>query len=341
MQKYDLIILTDLPAFYKNRLFNEINRHRKLLVVYTYRTSSKRNKDFITGSFEYEHIFLSSKSWLVAMGQLMKLLYSVNYHEIIICGWNKIYHYAVAMASSKSKNSMMIESSYHESVTIGVRGLIKKLLLKRITKIYVPGSSNEKLCRELGFKGKIVITKGVGVFNYVKQPSYEPRSQVQNFLYVGRFSPEKNLLFLIDTFNTLPQFTLNLIGFGPQCEELKAKSGENINIIGPINNIDLPQYYAANDVFILPSLSETWGLVVEEALNNGIPVILSNHVGCAEELMKGEDYGLVFDIGCPNSLRECILKISNIEIYNKMRKNISLLDFEAVEKSQVSCYLQE
>ena len=79
--------------------------------------------------------------------------------------------------------------------------------------------------------------------------------------------------------------------------------------------------------------------MVEEALNNGTPVILSNMVGCAEELMNGEDYGLVFDLKDEKGLEKSILKISDPQIYNKMRYNISLLNFEEIERRQINCYL--
>ena len=67
-----------------------------------------------------------------------------------------------------------------------------------------------------------------------------------------------------------------MVGFGRIEAQLKAAAGKNIKFIGAVDNKDLPAVYRANDVFVLPSVSETWGLVVEEALNNGLPVLLSD-----------------------------------------------------------------
>ncbi len=76
-------------------------------------------------------------------------------------------------------------------------------------------------------------------------------------------------------------------------EELKAMAKQNVHFLGAINNKELSGYYQKMDVFVLPSLIEPWGLVVEEALNNGLPVIVSDRVGCAEEIID-ESNGIVF-----------------------------------------------
>lgn len=55
----------------------------------------------------------------------------------------------------------------------------------------------------------------------MNQPSFIYKTQIRNFLYVGRLSEEKNLKLLIDVFNSLPDLKLNIIGFGPQEEVLK------------------------------------------------------------------------------------------------------------------------
>jgi glycosyltransferase involved in cell wall biosynthesis len=111
----------------------------------------------------------------------------------------------------------------------------------------------------------------------------------------------------------------------------------NIKFTGAINNKDLPSYYQRADVFILPSLSEVWGLVVEEALNNGTPVMVSDRVGCAEEIISN-DNGVVFSLN-PDNFEEQLSKICDIDTYNNMRKHIANMDFEAIEQYQINCYL--
>lgn len=81
------------------------------------------------------------------------------------------------------------------------------------------------------------------MFNYVEQPQYEPRTQVRNFLYVGRLTAVKNLPFLINAFKNRLDLTLNIVGFGEQEEFLKSIAGDNVNFLGAVDNKKLPQVY--------------------------------------------------------------------------------------------------
>ena len=218
--------------------------------------------------------------------------------------------------------------------------LSQKIFIRNIRKkAYVSGAGQRRLIEDLRFKGEIVETKGVGVFNYVEQPQYEPRTQVRNFLYVGRLTAVKNLPFLINAFKNRLDLTLNIVGFGELEEYLKSIAGDNVNFIGAVDNKKLPQVYQENDVFVLPSEIEPWGLVVEEALNNGAPVLVSDRVGCGPEIVN-ESNGLVFKFDSEEDLLSKIDRISQIDYYNELRKNISELDFAEIERRQIECYLK-
>ncbi|GHT09971.1 hypothetical protein AGMMS4956_00580 [Bacteroidia bacterium] len=253
-------------------------------------------------------------------------------------GWDNIMYYLSILLHPKQNNAVGIESSILESVTTGVKGCIKKLFMRRVCTAYVSGKYQKLLAEALHFKGKMIVTKGVGIMNIVEKPPFIPVDKVQNFLYVGRLSPEKNLPYLVSVFNGLPDVKLNIIGFGPQEEELKRIAGKNITFYGAINNTDLPQYYRNNDVFILPSLSEPWGLVVEEALNNGLPVIISDRVGCRDEVVQDGVNGLIFSLQDADGLRKAVQKMQDVGFYNTLKKNAAAIDFNKIADEQVQCY---
>lgn len=338
MNKIDKLIITNLPSFYKVNLYNEIAKHKKVFVIYTGDTANERNKDFFSREVHFPFVFLV-RNKLCRLLQVVGLVCKYSHEELIIGGWDSLPMWCAAIFSSKKKNAVVVESSYLESTTKGVKGFAKKVFMSRISKVYASGISQRKITDALGFKGQTVITKGVGVFNYIPQPAFERREKVVNFLYVGRFVECKNLKFLIETFKELPSYQLYLAGFGVQEDELKRMAGSNIHFLGAVNNKDLPSLYQKMDVFVLPSISEPWGLVVEEALNNGLPVLVSNRVGCAEEIVREGENGLVFRYNSKEDLKDKVKRISDIELYNNMRLNISRLDFAKIEKKQVDCYL--
>ena len=331
------LILTNLPAFYKINLYNEVNKHIPIKVIYSGIGGADRNKNFFEGDMEFEHVVLHG-SLIRKVITTITLLINTHYDELIIGGWENPVSLIAPFFSPKSKNSCFIESSAYESKIEGLRGLIKKIYISRIFKVYASGNSQKELALSLGFKGKVAITGGCGILNYIKQPPFVERKEVKDFLYVGRLSEEKGLSFLLDVFNELPELRLKIIGFGVLEEQLRSKAKNNIEFLGAIDNKKLPMYYQSADVFILPSKSEPWGLVIEEALNNGTPVIVSDRVGCRETLVTDKT-GLVFQCGSPQSLKDAINKIRNIGYYNSLRHSISELDFNERVVSQVKSYI--
>ena len=339
MITYDIIYLTNLPSFYKINLFNRVAKRKRIFIVFFNDKSPDRNDDFYKGDRHFDWISLDGKFLIIKIITILKLLKRIEYNSLIISGWDNILCWFSAFTSPKIKNAIVVESSVFESKTNGLKGVMKRIFLGRIFKSYVPGKSQEELLINLDFKGNIVTTKGVGIINLVKQPIYLPKVQVKNFIYVGRLSPEKNLEYLLNIFNRLPDYTLNIIGYGPLEARLKKIASKNIKFHGAIDNSVLTTYLNNNDALILPSLSEPWGLVVEEALNNGLPVIVSEKVGCASEILIQDFNGIIFSLTEPNGLQKAILKMCDIIYFNDMRINISQLDFEKTAEFQISCYL--
>lgn len=330
------IILTYQPAFYKINLYNKLAEKTDILVVFSNVNNNTRNRDFINGEMFFPHKFLSG-SIFKKMLQFTYIVFSQKYDEVILTEWELITPWIVAFVSPKRKNSAVVESSIIESSTTGVKGLLKRIFFSRISKAYASGKSQARLTRQLGMNGSNIITKGVGVFNYINQPPYVERKRVVNFVFVGRLIWQKNIEFLIRQFNRHPELLLHIIGSGVLESDLKSIANTNIRFVGYVNNTELPDYYQKADVFVLPSVKEPWGLVVEEALNNGTPVMVSENVGCAEEIVSDSN-GVVFKL-TDEDFEEKLKAICNVEKYNQMRFNISKMDFEKIEAEQINCYL--
>lgn len=339
MKKVDIIFITNLPAFYKIQLWNLICRRKNVIVIFTGDTINERNRDFFKGKIDFDTVWLNGSSFQ-KVKQLTKLLLAYEYDKLILGGWDSLLMFwSVFFLSSKNKNCCLVESSIFESFTHGVKGFAKRLFLKRVSLVYACGKPQWELVRALGYRGKIVQTGGCGLLAYKTQPSFIPRTNIYNFLYVGRFVEVKNLTLLIEAFNDLPYLKLNIIGFGPLERVLKGIANDNITFYGSIENDKLSSYYRDNDVFILPSKSEVWGLVVEEALNNGTPVIVSDRVGCKDDLVTPET-GIVFPWNDKEALKAAILKMTDVAFYNRLRLGVSKLNFMARAQRQIDAFLK-
>ena len=131
-------------------------------------------------------------------------------------------------------------------------------------------------------------------------------------LFAGKFEDKKRPLDLLRAFldAKLERTSLLYVGSGPQEAELRAAAAEKPDVFfAPFRNqSQMPVAYAACDVFVLPSYgpAETWGLAVNEAMCMGRPVIVSDHVGCARDLVLPGETGLIFPAGDVAALRQAL-----------------------------------
>lgn len=327
------------PAFYKTLLFNAINKKEEILVAYQERPDRPlRDDDFLKGEREFNNIYQTGGKRKICR-DLYRLIKKTYYDELIIGGYDTIYCWLAAFVSPRRKNCLIIESTIRETKKDWLRTKVKRFFFKRISKAYVCGKSHADFVRFFSDKCEIVDIGSVGFIRRVPQPQFEVRKIISKFLFVGRLIPVKNLEFLIRHFSMHPELELTIIGDGELAETLKSMASQNVKLLGAVLNTELPKYYQEADVFVLPSLTETYGLVVDEALNNGTPVLVSHMVGCQDNLVAGNNVGLVFESNNDSDFEDKLSQICDVEIYNQLRLNVSKLDFEEREKRMVDAFV--
>ena len=160
------------------------------------------------------------------------------------------------------------------------------------------------------------------------------------FLFVGRLDPVKNVNLLIQAYKKLKEdykkSALVIVGDGSETEILKkmAEKIEDIFFMGYQVFPKLVDFYKMSDAFVLPSNYEPWGLVVNEAMITGLPVIVSDVVGCRIDLVN-ENTGCCFRNNDVNSLYNGLLKIYNnhlIDYRLETRKKIQSWNYETYLK---------
>lgn len=344
-QEYDWIFVSHLPSFYKINLFNEIAKSASVLAIFLGETSQERTADFVKGDKQFDYVFLNAgdfeqRSRWRSSWKLVRILLTLKYRRISVGGWDLPESWVAISYSHKSANVITQESSIFESKLSGVKSLLKRLFVKRLGLALVSGLPHARLTRAVGYDGEIVVTGGVGLANRAERRARSNREFSGRFLYVGRLSPEKNLAFLLRVFAlpALAGFHLTLAGDGPERESLKALAGSNVSFSGHVPNERIQEVYASHDVFILPSISEPWGLVVEEALYYGLPVLASTKVGSVEDLVVNSGAGLSFNADSDESLRAAILLVASD--YDKYANATSSIDFVRRDAEQVRVYIE-
>jgi glycosyltransferase involved in cell wall biosynthesis len=134
----------------------------------------------------------------------------------------------------------------------------------------------------------------------------------------GRFIPKKDFSTLLIAFALYREQALReshsawdlvILGDGEERESLEKMRaeldlGDHVHLPGFRGYEDLPSYYGLADVFIHPSQREQWGLVVNEAMATGLPVLVSDRCGCAEDLVMDGKTGYTFSPGDANLIAE-------------------------------------
>jgi glycosyltransferase involved in cell wall biosynthesis len=131
-------------------------------------------------------------------------------------------------------------------------------------------------------------------------------------LFAGKLIPKKRPNDLLAAFlqARLADTSLLFVGAGTLENQLRSQAASHPHIFfAPFQNQSMmPRTYAIADVFVLPSYGggETWGLAVNEAMCLAKPIIVSDHVGCAIDLVEPEQNGLIFPAGNVEALQNCL-----------------------------------
>jgi glycosyltransferase involved in cell wall biosynthesis len=210
-----------------------------------------------------------------------------------------------------------------------IKEALKRLVVAAFDGALVAGSLHASYLRLLGMSDADVQIVGNCVDNdFFSGKADEVRQAVRSvtlprdfFLFVGRMLPEKNIAGLLDAYNLYRQrvgsgaWDLVLVGSGPEAsplkERVKAENIDGANFAGLVQLEELPHYYANAGCFVLPSMSEPWGLVVNEAMASGIPVLVSNRCGCGPDLVRDGKNGFVFDPLNTQALADLLFRMSH------------------------------
>ncbi|MGB9980642.1 glycosyltransferase family 4 protein [Methanobacterium sp.] len=216
-------------------------------------------------------------------------------------------------------------------------------IIRNCDVLIVPGKRHEKHVISLGapVKKVFILPNGTNLTrkssDYLKMEKLRYKWQNQKIiLYVGQLRKLKGIHYLIKAFAKLrykvENVILLIIGKGEYedklnnlCKELNIAN--KVYFLGFIKNEDLGPYYLLADLFVMPSVTdkgfaEAWGLVVNESMTFETPVIATNAVGCAFEMIENDVNGYIIPEKDENALYKSMLKVlSDNYLMEKMGKN--------------------
>jgi glycosyltransferase involved in cell wall biosynthesis len=239
---------------------------------------------------------------------------------VVTTGWADPEYHAVVLAASRRGIPCVVisDSRYEDEPRKRYKEFVKRLVLQSYSAALVAGTSSREYLVRLGFNNSAIFQPWDVVDNhyFTREGRNDVSFQDRYFLCVSRFIPKKNLNRLIEAFGIYKKNggrrSLLLLGSGELEGSIKARIGEmnlsdDVQLKGFVQYENLPHYFSRALGLILPSISDQWGLVVNEAMAAGLPVLVSNQCGCAIDLVHENENGCTFDPYQISSMVEALI----------------------------------
>jgi glycosyltransferase involved in cell wall biosynthesis len=282
--------------------------------------------------FETEEANLAGSRLEVTIGRILERECPA---ALAVCGWSLPEALAgLAWAASNSVPSLvMSESQRQDHRRNRLAESVKRRVVSLSSAALVGGSTHVDYAAELGLPRERIFTGYDVVDNEHFRSGAAQAGEdaplrarlglpARFFLTCCRFVYQKNLLRLLEAYgryrvSSLDPWSLLLLGDGPlRADVERAIRGLGLEkwVLTPgfMQYDVLPAYYGLASSFILPSMREPWGLVVNEAMAAGLPVLVSERCGCARDLVEEGRNGFTFDPYDVEELSKLMLRLSSM-----------------------------
>ena len=329
-----LIIHQFFWAHYKAKIYTELQKvvdkhpEDELLVLQTALNEFTRSKigsiDYSIHQYNVQILFEDFYENTTVWQRVKKSLFWVNKFKPDVINLPGYYEPAmnIVLFYCKLKGIKIVissDSTESDNPNVWWRESLKRFVVSQAQGFFCYGTKSAEYILKLGMKPEHILVENNSVDNVriekVHTEALQTRQEVKksyqlkkyNFVYVGRLIEIKNLDNLLAAYKPLANSDWGLIILGDGSEEEKLKKYASDNQLEGVKFIagqpwyDVPKILALADVFVLPSYSEPWGLVVNEAMACGLPVIVSNKCGSAFDVVIENQNGYTFN---PHSVEE-------------------------------------
>jgi glycosyltransferase involved in cell wall biosynthesis len=280
----------------------------------------------------YESIFLGRRARVRNAGGFFSLIVpeiwteirSGKYDAVIIHGHRYAVYWLALLAAKVSGVKVMMRCETHLGLK---RGRWKRLLRRPLIgmlcllcdRLLAIGTANRHFYRDLGVsEGKInLVPYTVDNERFIQASCLSDAERLRKLDALG-VAPDKPVLLYASKFQRRKhpddvlraaaelrkrgtEFTLLMVGDGEMRNDLEQLARElhldDVVFAGFINQSILPTIFGVSDVFVLPSEDEPWGLIVNEVMCAGLPIVVSDEVGCVPDLVVHGDNGFLFKAG--------------------------------------------
>ena len=354
-----VLFATNIPAPYRVDFFNELSKSCDLTVLYERRTAKNRNEKWYgNAKRNYKEIFLKG----LKIGEesafcpgIKKFLKSDEYDIIILSGYATLTSiYANFYLKRKKKPFIISVDGCLKRQDTKCKYRLKSALLKNAAAVLVPGEKAAACIKDYG-----VATEKIFLIPFTSLKESDvldlpiTKTKKENLkselgldkrvitISVGNFVYGKGFDILLKATEKLnDNVSVCIVGGEPTDEYLNLVSvsgKQRVSFINFLNKNELYKYYQAADIFVLPTREDVWGLVVNEAMANALPIITTERCGAGLDLIENDVNGYIIPIDDVDVLAEKVNFLSeNLEKREKMsEENLSKIRAYTIEKMAI------
>lgn len=339
-----VLFLTNIPSPYRVDFFNELGKYCDLTVLYELKIAADRNKRWLSDeAINYNEVYLNG----IAVNRDSAICFNVikwlkdRSYDIIIIG---VYSSPTSMIAieylSKNRIPFIIncDGGFVKNDNKLKCGIKKHFISKASAWLSTASKSDEYLVHYGANKNDIyrypftsIKEKEVSNKMLLSEEKIKIRKKLsikedKVIITVGQFIHRKGFDILLNACSLIDKNVgTYFIGGNPNKEyiELQEELGlSNVHFIEFMEKDKLADYYMAADIFVLPTREDIWGLVINEAMAYGLPVITTDKCIAGLELIKDNENGYVVKSEDADELAKRIMKvITNEELINNFSNN--------------------
>ena len=339
--KKRVAILVGVPTPYREPLFERLARSGDYDIQVLYSRDHQPGQQWRLGAHPYPARYLKNFAPARWHGRLLvgainpgvwRELRAFRPDAVVIYGYNTATTLLAILWVIRHRIPMLMRTDSNvladpgkAPLTLALKRLLLSWLTRRVSAFLSIGTMNSQYWQFYGATPEKIFLARYAVDNerfQIQADHYRVSRQTirdengwrQRYLllYVGRLVGFKRVDVLIEALRRLStkrsDIGLVIVGNGPERERLGrlAQGMPYVYFAGFQDQSDLPKYYAVADVFVLPSKWEPWGLVVNEAMASGLPVIATRKVGSARDLIVEGENGYLVPENDPVALASAI-----------------------------------
>jgi glycosyltransferase involved in cell wall biosynthesis len=332
-------------AKYKGVIFSQIQTlHGSFGInvdfIHVAETSDKRAAlgapDLSYHSYPHRMLFKGNSDHIPAYKLALALMRDVfrNKSELVVIpGYHRLEYWAMLWTCIilRRKRAVFCDSTARDNTKIRSKEMAKSFFFQQCQGFFCYGARSKEYIQSYGIDPELIyspcqaaaLPHAYDAASILRRyrASLRRDDESPTFLFVGRLSKEKGLEDLLAAFRSvqqqLPKAKLLFAGPGSERDWLQSQAaawglGSTVTFLGNQTAEQIGELLEISTALVLPSRREPWGLVVNEALSYGCPVVVSEVCGCIPELVLNGVTGYAFPAGDVAALRDSMLRVISL-----------------------------